>query len=122
GVATTIPADLAILRHPDFAAFEHSTKWVENVLDLTGVSSKPAPAVAVVEEGAEPKVRRDVDVEVNAKKFPGAMRVPEWAGAPASSSPHPPGSRHYRRRPTVTRTPGTSVRLQVASVLDRTSE
>ena len=30
GVATTIPADLAILRHPDFAAFTHSTKWVES--------------------------------------------------------------------------------------------
>ncbi|MBT8241902.1 MAG: acetyl-CoA carboxylase biotin carboxylase subunit, partial [Acidimicrobiia bacterium] len=29
GVATTIPADLAILRHPDFAAVKHSTKWVE---------------------------------------------------------------------------------------------
>ncbi len=29
GVATTIPADLAILRHPDFVAVEHSTKWVE---------------------------------------------------------------------------------------------
>ena len=29
GVATTIPADLAILRHPDFHAATHSTKWVE---------------------------------------------------------------------------------------------
>ena len=37
GVATTIPADLAILRHPDFAAVEHSTKWVEERLDLSGV-------------------------------------------------------------------------------------
>ncbi len=35
GVATTIPADLAILRHPDFAAVEHSTKWVEERLDLS---------------------------------------------------------------------------------------
>ena len=34
GVATTIPADLAILRHPDFAAVTHSTKWVEERLDL----------------------------------------------------------------------------------------
>src|SRR5690606_37380314 len=41
GVATTIPADLAILRHPDFAAIDHSTKWVEEVLDLTGVTSAP---------------------------------------------------------------------------------
>ena len=56
GVATTIPADLAILRHPDFAAFEHSTKWVENVLDLSGVSSKPGGAPA--EDGAEPVADR----------------------------------------------------------------
>ena len=35
GVATTVPADLAILRHPDFAAVEHSTKWVEQNLDLS---------------------------------------------------------------------------------------
>ncbi len=40
GVATTIPADLAILRHPDFVAVEHSTKWVEETLDLTGVGGK----------------------------------------------------------------------------------
>ncbi len=42
GVATTIPADLAILRHPDFVAVEHSTRWVEQDLDLSGL----APAVA----------------------------------------------------------------------------
>src|SRR3954469_19518500 len=33
GVHTTVPADLAILRHPDFQAMEHSTKWVEERLD-----------------------------------------------------------------------------------------
>ncbi len=80
GIATTIPADLAILRHPDFAAFEHSTKWVEETLDLTGVSSKPA-APGASEDGAEPKVRRDVDVEVNGKRFSVAMWVPEGAVA-----------------------------------------
>nr|WP_287390685.1 hypothetical protein [Candidatus Microthrix sp.] len=31
------PADLAILSHPDFAAIEHSTKWVED-----GRSASPA--------------------------------------------------------------------------------
>ena len=50
GIATTIPADLAILRHPDFVAVEHSTKWVEEKLDLSGVGA-PTPAVAT-EEGA----------------------------------------------------------------------
>jgi acetyl-CoA/propionyl-CoA carboxylase biotin carboxyl carrier protein len=83
GVATTIPADLAILRHPDFAAFTHSTKWVESTLDLTGVTSKPAAPPA--EDDAEPKVRRDVDVEVNGKRFSVAMWVPESAAAPAAA-------------------------------------
>ncbi|MHB1718249.1 MAG: acetyl-CoA carboxylase biotin carboxylase subunit, partial [Acidimicrobiales bacterium] len=32
GVATTIPADIAILSHPDFAAGRHSTNWVERDL------------------------------------------------------------------------------------------
>src|SRR5690606_11804530 len=62
GLATTIPADLAILRHEDFRNAEHSTKWVEDRLDLTGVGAAPAvPA----DDDAPPKVQRDVDVEVN---------------------------------------------------------
>ena len=44
GIATTIPADLAILEHPDFVAATHSTKWVEETLDLTGVDSAPPAA------------------------------------------------------------------------------
>ncbi len=44
GITTTLPADIAILAHPDFANAEHSTKWVEDVLDLTGVGGvKEAP-------------------------------------------------------------------------------
>ena len=53
GIATTIPADLAILEHPEFTAAEHSTKWVEDKLDLTGVSAAPAAPA----EGPEAKVR-----------------------------------------------------------------
>ncbi|HPB45751.1 MAG TPA: carbamoyl phosphate synthase, partial [Microthrixaceae bacterium] len=77
GVATTIPADLAILKAPEFQAFEHSTKWVESGLDLTGVGVDP---VAASDEDDEPKVRRTVDVEVNGKRFSVAMYLPEGAG------------------------------------------
>ncbi|MHB8262868.1 MAG: acetyl/propionyl/methylcrotonyl-CoA carboxylase subunit alpha [Acidimicrobiales bacterium] len=35
GVSTTMPADILILSHPDFAAAEHSTRWVESTLDFT---------------------------------------------------------------------------------------
>ena len=85
GVATTIPADLAILRHPDFEALTHSTKWVEDTLDLTGVGGSGPAAAADAE--AEPKVRRDVDVEVNGKKFSVALYVPESQLAPVAGGP-----------------------------------
>lgn len=75
GVATTIPADLAILRHPDFAAVTHSTKWVEETLDLSGISA-PAPA-APADGDAPAKVLREVDVEVNGKRFAVKAWVPD---------------------------------------------
>ncbi len=81
GVATTIPADIAILEHPDFVAAEHSTKWVEEVLDLSGVGGA-APSSGG-DEDDEPKVRRDVDVEVNGKRFAVSVWVPESAAAAA---------------------------------------
>jgi len=75
GVYTTIPADLAILKHPDFAAMKHSTKWVEEVLDLSGIGVAAAPT----QDGddAEPLVRRNTTVEINGKRFDVAMWVPE---------------------------------------------
>ncbi|HEV7761671.1 MAG TPA: acetyl-CoA carboxylase biotin carboxylase subunit, partial [Acidimicrobiales bacterium] len=89
GIATTIPADVAILRHPDFVAGEHSTKWVEERLDLSATAA-PAPAPAAVdEEGVEPepKVRRDVDVEVNGRRFAVSVWVPESQIAAAAAGP-----------------------------------
>jgi acetyl-CoA/propionyl-CoA carboxylase biotin carboxyl carrier protein len=90
GVATTIPADLAILRHPDFAAAEHSTKWVEDTLDLSEVSA--APTGGATTDDGPPKVQRDVDVEVNGKRFSVRMWVPDQpvavgaGGAPAAAA------------------------------------
>jgi len=89
GVATTIPADLAILRHPDFADVTHSTKWVEQTLDLSEVSSSPAAAPA---EEAEPLVERKTTVEVNGKRFDVKMWVPESVGVAAA-----PGAKKPRR-------------------------
>ena len=78
GIATTIPADLAILEHQDFVDGKHSTKWVEDTLDLSTVGS-----TATVADGeTEAKVQRDVDVEVNGKRFSVKVFVPEsQAGA-----------------------------------------
>ena len=75
GVATTIPADLAILRHPDFQAFTHSTKWVEEKLDLSGIQTAKPPAPADDEEA--PLVQRSTTVEVNGKRFDVKMWVPD---------------------------------------------
>ena len=83
GVATTIPADVAILSHPDFISAAHSTKWVEERLDLSGVTAPPAAPPADL-DGAAPRVRRDVDVEVNGKRFAVKVWVPETASAPAA--------------------------------------
>jgi acetyl-CoA/propionyl-CoA carboxylase, biotin carboxylase, biotin carboxyl carrier protein len=79
GIATTIPADLAILKHPDFAAVEHSTKWVEQTLDLSGVSSAPvaAPTADDADDTTAPLVQRRTTVEVNRKRFDVTMWVPE---------------------------------------------
>jgi acetyl-CoA/propionyl-CoA carboxylase biotin carboxyl carrier protein len=95
GVATTIPADLAILRHPDFAALRHSTKWVENTLDLSHIA---APSVPAPIEGDEtPKVRRDTVVEVNGKRFSVAMWVPETTPVVAVGAAGAPGGARPRR-------------------------
>ncbi len=89
GVATTVPADIAILRHPDFAAVEHSTKWVEERLDLSGVSA--APAAPPTRDDEAPLVKRQTTVEVNGKRFDVSMWVPETpavvaaAGAPKAA-------------------------------------
>jgi acetyl-CoA/propionyl-CoA carboxylase biotin carboxyl carrier protein len=89
GIATTVPAHKAILSHPDFANAEHSTKWVEEKLDLSGIEApaKPAPPA----EGEAPKVRRDVDVEVNGRRYSVSMWVPDVpvAAAPAAGAVRP---------------------------------
>jgi acetyl-CoA/propionyl-CoA carboxylase biotin carboxyl carrier protein len=80
GVATTIPAHLAVLSHQDFIDGKHSTKWVEEVLDLTGVGGKvESPPEAG--EGEEPRVQRDVDVEVDGRRYKVKLWVPDIAPA-----------------------------------------
>ncbi len=93
GIKTTIPADVAILAHPDFRAGEHSTKWVEERLDLSSVTSPDAPAQAD-DEDDEPKVRRDTTVEVGGRRF----EVTTWAPASAATAPASGAARGARPR------------------------
>jgi acetyl-CoA/propionyl-CoA carboxylase biotin carboxyl carrier protein len=82
GIATTIPADVAILSHPDFAEATHSTKWVEDVLDLSGLTVAPAEAAAPA-EGAIPTVERDVTAEVDGRRFSVKLWVPDLVAVAA---------------------------------------
>jgi acetyl-CoA/propionyl-CoA carboxylase biotin carboxyl carrier protein len=92
GIATTIPAHVAILTHDDFIAGEHSTKWVEERLDLSATAT---PSAAPAADDAEPaKVRRDVDVEVNGKRYSVSVWVPDVAmvaagGGGVAAAPRP---------------------------------
>ncbi len=100
GVATTVGAHQAIMNSEVFCAGTHSTKWVEESLDLSGVSgAADAGPGAGVGAGAgddepheppdEPRVRRDAVVEVNGKRFSVSAWVPESvgaAGAPAKTA------------------------------------
>ncbi|MCU1392427.1 MAG: accA, partial [Ilumatobacteraceae bacterium] len=86
GVATTIPADLAILNHADFHEMKHSTKWVEEVLDLSGIAAPAAPVPAEGDESG-PLVQRNTTVEVNGKRFDVKMWVPEGQAVVASGKP-----------------------------------
>jgi acetyl-CoA/propionyl-CoA carboxylase biotin carboxyl carrier protein len=78
GISTTIPADVAILTHPDFAAATHSTNWVEDVLDLSQLSVDPvAIAPPAGADDAIPTVQRDVTAEVDGRRFSVTLWVPD---------------------------------------------
>ena len=79
GVATPLPADVVILSHPDFANATHSTNWVEQSLDLSGVTAEvPAPVVEPA-DGNEPvdRVLREVTAEVDGRRFQVKLWVPD---------------------------------------------
>ena len=85
GVATTLPADVAILTHPDFAEVRYSTKWVEDVLDLSDLVVETAGAAAppAAAEDEVPTVQRDVTAEVDGRRFSVRLWVPDLGTAAA---------------------------------------
>jgi acetyl-CoA/propionyl-CoA carboxylase biotin carboxyl carrier protein len=84
GVATTIPADVAILSHEDFQAAIHSTKWVEETLDLSEVKADKGEAPADLDQ---PTVKREMSVEVDGKRFAVSMWVPDPSAAQVAGAP-----------------------------------
>jgi acetyl-CoA/propionyl-CoA carboxylase biotin carboxyl carrier protein len=96
GVHTTIPAHVALLSHPDFAAIAHSTKWVEDEIDATSFVETAAPLAVPTEgaEEAEPLLERTVPVEVDGKRYQVKLWLPE-----ASAGAAAPKKRAARPRP-----------------------
>ncbi len=89
GVATNIPAHVAILEHPDFANAVHSTRWLEERLDF---STLPAAGETVLVPATPPPAGREVDVEVDGRRFRVRVYDPERAG------PRPPAASARARR------------------------
>jgi len=98
GVATTIPADVAILNHPDFIEANHSTNWVEERLDPDSFASRPPTSATAVTDEGETRVLREVTAEVDGRRYAVKLWVPDTASGSAG-----PGGRGGTR-PTKPRT------------------
>jgi acetyl-CoA/propionyl-CoA/long-chain acyl-CoA carboxylase, biotin carboxylase, biotin carboxyl carrier protein len=95
GVRTTVPADLALLDHPDFVAGNHSTRWVEEEVDpasLADAVAAPTPETTGPDAEAEGTQleERTIPVEVDGKRFSVRVWLPE---APAAADAARGGSR-----------------------------
>jgi acetyl-CoA/propionyl-CoA carboxylase biotin carboxyl carrier protein len=101
GVATTIPADLAILQHPDFIEARHSTNWVEERLDPASfVAPASSTDTADVGDEAESRVLREVTAEVDGRRYAVKLWVPDTAPAASGRG----GNRPTKPRAAVTGT------------------
>jgi len=91
GVATTVPAHRLVLTDPAFVGSTHAAPWLERHLDLSGLEAPPPPAPP---DGGEARVRRDVDVEVDGRRFRVALWVPDTGEAPVArpGRPRPGGA------------------------------
>ncbi len=96
GVATTLPADVAILSHPDFVAGEHSTNWVEQSLDLSevrsGLETPEADVAGVDGEETVPRVLREVTAEVDGRRFQVKLWVPDIGDTIVAAGPGAAGA------------------------------
>jgi len=89
GVATTIPADVIILAHEDFAAARHSTKWVEDTLDLSELTVDPAPPGDRSGTDDAPRIRREVTAEVDGRRYQLALWLPDTGGGAVARTTTP---------------------------------
>jgi acetyl-CoA/propionyl-CoA carboxylase, biotin carboxylase, biotin carboxyl carrier protein len=86
GVATTIPLQWMILDHPQFATALHSTNWVDDDLDLSGLDvSAPDPAPP---PGGRPLP--DLTAEIDGQRFTVKLWTSDPQGLATALGPPPP--------------------------------
>jgi acetyl-CoA/propionyl-CoA carboxylase biotin carboxyl carrier protein len=95
GIATTIPADVVILSHPDFIAARHSTRWVEDRLDLASLAPVAPVEAGPAGDGTDsaPRVLREVTAEVDGRRYEVRLWVPDvssGSGGRGGTRPHKP--------------------------------
>jgi acetyl-CoA/propionyl-CoA carboxylase biotin carboxyl carrier protein len=81
-----LPADVAILEHPDFASATHSTKWVEETLDLSDVDASAAGKTLAPADEDVPLVQREVTAEVDGRRYSVRLWLPDL-GTTAAAAP-----------------------------------
>lgn len=95
GVATTVPADIAILSHEDFVAARHSTRWVEDSLDPSTFDAPQAGSAPCESPrgqgqpddiGPVERVMTEVTAEVNGKRFGVKLWMPQSEALQAPST------------------------------------
>jgi acetyl-CoA/propionyl-CoA carboxylase biotin carboxyl carrier protein len=116
GVATTIPADVVLLSHDDFVASKHSTKWVEDTVDLSEVNAGPSLS-EVSQSGG---VAKNVTAEIDGRRFNVTLYVDDDGAGGGASSPRsaPKRKAHAQGGPTGSGTvsapmQGTIVKVSV---------
>ena len=132
GVATTVPAHIVILGHPDFAAARQSANWVDNELDLSILDSTagPAPSEATSSEGSPARPAGSPVRTPAWRSRRGVPSISTWSPqnvVPSAAQDGPIPARHERRA--AGRSPGeilapmqgTIVRM-LAGVGDRVLE
>jgi acetyl-CoA/propionyl-CoA carboxylase biotin carboxyl carrier protein len=109
GIATNIPAHKLMLKHPDFIGGRHSTKWVEERLDMTELAAQPAaPERALPEEG---RALREVDAEVDGRRYRVRLWLPQVASGGDGRAPRVAASAGGRSRSGEGSRRGASVAL-----------
>ncbi|MGD0874254.1 MAG: acetyl-CoA carboxylase biotin carboxylase subunit [Acidimicrobiales bacterium] len=91
GVATTRAVIEEVLAHDDFAEARHSTRWLEETLDLSALAPEgggrdASEGQSVRPDGTENMVMREVDAEVDGRRYRVKLWVPDTTSM--KSAPH----------------------------------